>query len=241
MQKVFRIIGTVFFSIGLILLAVAFFIYNGTASFRRDALSAPGTVIDLTLERSSSSSGGSSSMYYPVVEYRTNDGETIRFRGGTGSNPPSFKRGQQVTVRYRPGEPYRAKIDSFGQMWLGVIITGSIGVPFFILGFVFLLIPARRKKLDAWLRDNGRIISADIDRVDLNPGVRVNGRNPYVIYAQWHDSRSGRIWVFKSKDIWYNPEKYIQTKTVHVRIHPDNPGKYVMDTSFLPESGEMHM
>lgn len=241
MYKVFRILGIVFFSIGIVLLAVAFLIYNGTASFRREALSAPGTVIDLTLERSSTSSGSSSSSYYPIVEFRTEGGETIRFRGSTGSNPPSFRKGQQVTIRYRPGEPYTAKIDTFGQMWLGVIITGSIGVPFFILGFIFLLIPARRKRLDAWLRENGRIISAEIDRVDFNRAVRVNGRNPYAIYAQWHDSASGRICVFRSKDIWYNPEKYIHTKTVHVRIHPDNPKKYVMDTSFLPKDGATHM
>jgi len=237
MQKAFKIIGITFFSIGLVLLIVAGVIYSSTSSFRREALTAPGTVIELSLERSSSSGGGTSSSYYPIVEYRTEEGETIRFRSSTGSNPPSFREGQQVTVRYRAETPYKAKIDTFGQMWLGVIIIGSIGVPFFILGTIFLLIPARRKKLDAWLQDNGRIISAEIDRVDINPGVRVNGRNPYVIYAQWHDSTTGRIWVFKSKSIWYNPEKYIQTKSVHVRIHPDNPKKYVMDTSFLPESG----
>jgi hypothetical protein len=43
------------------------------------------------------------------------------------------------------------------------------------------------------------------------------------------------MFTFKSKAIWFNPEKYIQNRDIRVRIDPNNPRKYVMDTSFLPE------
>lgn len=235
MKKVLKILGGVFLSIGLILMAVSFLIYHSTASFRREAASATGTVIDLTLERSGGTDGAS--VYYPVVEFSTEKGETIRFRGSSGSSPPAFSKGQTVTVRFRSEDPYRARIESFPSMWLGTLITGFIGLPFAITGLIMLLIPIFKARQDAWLQANGRIISAEIDRVDLNRGVRVNGQHPYIMHAQWHDSVTGRIYVFRSRDIWYNPERYIRTKTVQVRIHPKNPKKYMMDTSFLPESG----
>ena len=44
------------------------------------------------------------------------------------------------------------------------------------------------------------------------------------------------MFTFKSKAIWFNPEKYIQSKDIKVRIDPNDPGKYVMDVSFLPDA-----
>jgi hypothetical protein len=48
----------------------------------------------------------------------------------TSSNPPAFKWGERVTVRYPAGHPEQAVIDSFGQLWLRVWAFGGFGAVF---------------------------------------------------------------------------------------------------------------
>lgn len=66
-----------------------------------------GVVIQLEESYSSSSSGGSSYTYYPIVEFYLPDtGERIEFKDNMGSNPPSYDRGEEVTVLYDPADPH---------------------------------------------------------------------------------------------------------------------------------------
>ncbi|WP_322495220.1 DUF3592 domain-containing protein [Chloroflexus sp.] len=55
---------------------------------------------------------GESNLFYPMVEFQTAAGETIRFRGhiGTAFVPP-YKVGDRVKVFYHPAQPRSAIID----------------------------------------------------------------------------------------------------------------------------------
>jgi hypothetical protein len=44
-------------------------------------------------------------LFYPIVEFCTAEGQTIRFQGSTGSNPPAHRVGDKVQVRYDPQSP----------------------------------------------------------------------------------------------------------------------------------------
>lgn len=54
-------------------------------------------------------------LYYPVIEYEV-DGVTYTFTGRTEA-PATYAEGETVRMRYQPGDPARARIDSFMELW----------------------------------------------------------------------------------------------------------------------------
>jgi len=47
-----------------------------------------------------------------------------------------------------------------------------------------------------------------------------------------------KVYLFKSADIWFNPEPYLSGTDIPVRLDPNNPQRYFVDTSSLPEMGQ---
>jgi hypothetical protein len=41
--------------------------------------------------------------------------------------------------------------------------------------------------------------------------------------------------VFHSANIWFDPTDYVPGKTLDVLLDPENPHRYLVKTSFLPE------
>ncbi len=96
----------------------------------------------------------------------------------------------------------------------------------------------RSIRKDKWLLHYGQIIMTEFQSVELNKSVKMRGRSPYRIISQWLDPMRNKVYVFKSKDIWFNPDEFMHSKEIQVWIDPNNPKKYLMDTSFLPDSVE---
>lgn len=72
--------------------------------------------------------------YYPVVEFVTENGETIRFRGSTGSGVPDYEPGTPVEVIYDPAEPHSAQMTAFSQRWLGPLVVTCAGLVLIFMG-----------------------------------------------------------------------------------------------------------
>lgn len=231
-MKIVKIIGPLFTVVGVVLLIVAYWQYNETKKFIKESTIAKGTVIDLILDRSSSSSSG---VYYPVIRFKTESGEIIEIKSDTGSNPPSHKKGAHVQVRYISNNPYRAKIDSFFSIWFFCIISAGMGIGFSGAGLAMLGTWMRSVRRDAWLQQYGQIIAAEFQSVEIDTSIKENGQSPYRIVAHWRDPLTNKLYVFKSKQIWKNPTSFIQSNDILVRIDPNNPKKYSMDISFIPE------
>lgn len=94
----------------------------------------PGTVIKM--EESSTPEGGCC-VYSPVIEFDVN-GESYSFEGDTASDPPAYKVGEVVDVRYDPRDPNTAQIDSYFERWafpvciIPAMIFASLLVNFFM-------------------------------------------------------------------------------------------------------------
>ena len=236
-MNVFKIVGSVFAGVGLVFVLVSLWNVRSTKQFLAQSETAHGEVIDLVLGSSrTGDSGTSSSVYYPVVRFATHEGEYIEFQSGIGSQPPAYRVGDRVTVRYRPDNPYRAKIDSFFQLWFLSVLFGGLGFVFGSIGLVLILVVYRTSRKEKWLLSNGQIIYADLERVILDRSIRMRGRNLYRILCQWLEPRTQTVCVFRSKPIWYNPEDFLHQDKIPVRIDPANPRRYVVDLSFLPKS-----
>lgn len=70
-------------------------------------------------------------LYHPVVRFATADGQRIEAESRTGSNPPSARVGQTVTVRYDPTTPERFTVTATSLIagliaWVFVVMGGLI-------------------------------------------------------------------------------------------------------------------
>jgi hypothetical protein len=232
-MRVFTIIKYVFTALGLCMLVGAFFIYRSTSGFLASAQTAEGTVIDLVASRSSDST-----TYRPVVRFVTDDGRTIEFTSSAGSNPPSYSRGETVPVLYTPKTPEDAKINGFFALWGGVTILGGLGAVFFVIGAAFFLVVGQTRRKNEYLRSQGQPIETQLQGVERNTSIRANGTHPYRVVTQWQNPATGAVHVFKSENLWYDPTQFLQRDRITVLIERDNPRRYLVDLSFLPQRAD---
>jgi uncharacterized protein DUF3592 len=90
---------------------VGFGIQESKHIARLDAagLRAEGEVVRLKREYSSDDSGRT--VYFAIVRFRTDKNERVEFKDRMGSNPPSYRRGDKVSVLYLADNPREAVID----------------------------------------------------------------------------------------------------------------------------------
>jgi hypothetical protein len=55
--------------------------------------------------------------YSPLIEYEV-DGQRYTYEGETSSDPPAYRLGEIVTLRYDRENPARARINSVWELWL---------------------------------------------------------------------------------------------------------------------------
>ncbi|OMH38925.1 DUF3592 domain-containing protein [Motiliproteus sp. MSK22-1] len=229
-MKAVSIIKYVFTLIGLGMLVGAFFLYQSTNEFLKDALTTEGTVVELIRSRSTDST-----TYRPVVRFITRGGSAVEFTSSAGSNPPSYSTGETVEVLFHESSPENAKINGFFSLWGGAVILGGMGAVFFLVGLSILLFKRRHKHKIEQLQKTGVPIKAKFISVDRNRSVRVNGRSPYKICAQWKNPATSEIHIFESENIWFDPTNHINVEELTVLIERSNPKKYHVDISFLPK------
>jgi len=229
-MKTLKIIKYLFSFIGLAMLVGSFFVYQNASDFLNGAVKADGVVVDLVASRSSDST-----TYAPRIRFKTIEGSMIEFVSSTSSNPPSYSRGEQVTVLYSSAQPDKAKIDGFFSVWGGAVILAVLGGVFFIIGFGIIIFGVFKQRKQDYLLRRGTRVSTKFQVVSRNTSFEVNGKNPYVISSQWLNPRTKQLHIFESDNIWFDPEGHISVDKIMVYIEPDDPSKYYMDISFLPK------
>ncbi len=232
-MKVTKLISILFSLIGIGMLIGTYFITQSTLDFTAEAQLTEGQVIKNVQRRSEDSY-----TYYPVVAFIAPDGRQIQFMSSTGSKPPSYDVGERVEVLYRPDNIEDARINSFFSLWFGSIIFGIMGSVFFFIGAGLAFFGMRNKRRNAQLKTMGTPINPQICNVELNESYSANGQHPYRIISQWQNPASGKIHVFLSDNIWFDPSDYIKTDSIKVFIDSNNPKNYIVDLSFLPELAE---
>jgi len=225
------LLSAILFLVRIAMLIGGIFVYRSNQQFLQSSLKSTGTITGLDLKQSSDSSS-----YYPVVQFRTLENQIINFTSSVGSNPASYQVGETVEVNYNPTNPNSAKINDFTSNWLTVLILGLMGTVFSFLGLILPVNTIRLSRKKKWLLENGKRISSEFQKIETNTSFEVNGRHPYMIVSQWHDVETQTIHIFESENIWYNPEKFVNNKTIDVLVDSKNYKKYYMDINFLPKT-----
>lgn len=136
-----KLIVRIFTGVAFVLLMVAGFSTISTLQKLGREKSAPGIVVEVVKQRHVDiETDNVSYYYYPVVEFKAEDGKRRTIQLNEGSNPPSYDAGDEVTILYEPEKPNDARIKSFGSsalMWILPGITGVLGAAF--LGAVFVV------------------------------------------------------------------------------------------------------
>jgi hypothetical protein len=128
------IIGIVFPLVGLLLVAIAVFIFVRTRSFIGSSQEVKGKVVR-NVYRSSSDGGG----YAPVFGFTTIDGRYIEVEDKLESNPPQFREGEVLDILYDPQNPSHARVKKWMNLYFTPLLLGGMGVVFGGVGVVLLI------------------------------------------------------------------------------------------------------
>lgn len=231
-----NIILGLFLAVGVAMLVFAFNSFQSTRTFLAEAERASGTVVSLERKVSRDSDGNRSVTYYPVVRFTTPSGTSRQFQNASGSNPPAYREGERVDVLYHPDNLADARIDGFMSVWGMAVILSALGLVFSGGTGGTLFWRLRRARIIRRVKQTGRVVRVRLEGVERNRRVRVNGRNPYRLTAQWRNPATGKVHVFFSDNLWFDPSDYLpEDGQVSVMINPDDPNQYWLDTGFLPE------
>jgi hypothetical protein len=129
-------LGIVFSLVGGLLALIGLFLFIRTRIFIGNAQEVKGTVLQLVYSRSSSSSSGGG--YAPVYQFRTIDGQSITIQDSLSSNPPGFQVGQEIDVLYESGNPQKARINKWMNLYFVPVLLGGMGLIFGGVGIVIV-------------------------------------------------------------------------------------------------------
>ena len=138
-------VGIFFIPLGGLLALIGVFLFIRTRIFIGKAQKAKGIVIQLVYSRTSSSSG-SGGGYAPVYQFRTLDGQNIVIQDSLSSNPPRFQVGQEIDVLYESGNPQKARINKWMNLYFVPVLLGGLGLIFGVVG-IALVFPQVLKML----------------------------------------------------------------------------------------------
>ena len=134
----------------------------------------------------------------------------------------SLRTGDEVTVYYPIGHPEKARMVAWWTYGIFLIIGGIFGS----IGLGFVLWQWRIDHLIQSLQMNGQKVTAQVTAVKQLYSVRVNGRNPYVVYAVYKHPYTGNEMNVKSRLLMDDPSSQLTDGTVEVLVDMMNEKRY---------------
>lgn len=218
---IFLSIGVIFFLIGVIICA-NIFNYENT-------IETTGVITEISYHKHS----GSNSSHDVYVSYDV-DGKA--YESKLNSYSSSFYEGKEIDIYYDKENPNKIGIKSLDLLFL---MFPGFGLIFVIIGGIAIIVKIKKKSFEEKLKETGEIIYANYIETVVNNSYRVNGKHPYNIICEWNNPLDNKKYIFKSKNLWINPEYMILEKNINqfpIYIDKSNKKKYIVDTDFLTEN-----
>jgi hypothetical protein len=165
-----------------------------------------------------------------TVTFRTDNNTEMTARGTTRQR---LAAGDKVSIWYDRLDPQKITFgDSVSYNMRGVIIGGLL----FLFGLYYFIRFSLNDRSVKKLIKTGRKISAEFVSIERNVKYNMGENNPWVIKCRWVDEKDSREYFFRSKDYTIDPAPYLEGRS-HIDVYIDaaDPGKYYMETSFMPK------
>ena len=215
---IFTGLGAIFIVIGLVIFV------NGFSS--TDKVETVGTVTKIIPYRDSNYN-----LKHEVYVSYTVEGREYESRLDGYSS--SFYEGKKIDIYYNKDNPNIVGTKFAGVLYL---IAPGIGLIFFIIGATGLLVKGNKNKLEKRIKETGQLIYANYVETELNTSYNVNGKNPFNVICEWNNPADNKKYIFKSKNIWIDPEYIIQEKGIkQFPVYIDDKMKYIVDIDVLTE------
>jgi hypothetical protein len=231
-MKTERQIGYVFTTVGLLIAGGGLIWTANSADFALRAVDVEGTLIDQETQTCTRSTGSGTSSrsesytcYRGIVEYQIN--------GATQSSPLPYK----TSSPYTPGEKFQLKIDptqpqeasTAEALWFGPIFLTLFGSIFATVGGFILRSVFRKQKILDELQHSPHRVRGRVTYVGPNYSVKVNGRRPWIVKAEWTHPSTGQTHTATTFDeLWSDLQSSGQIEadgSVEVRFDPRDPNR----------------
>lgn len=147
-----------------------------------------------------------------------------------------FYEGKEIDIYYDKNNPNEIGVKSLDLLFL---IFPGIGLIFLIIGATGLLVKINKKRRKKKLKVYGEKVEANYRETTLNTIYSVNNVHPYNIICEWNNPTDNKKYIFKSENLWTNPEIMIAEKNIQtfpVYIDRKNKKKYIVDVDILTEN-----
>lgn len=208
-----KILGTVFTVLGVLLLAAGLVDVLFVLHFKSHAVKTDALVTEVNMGTE--------------VQY-TYEGQ--EYTAWTSAYSSGIRKGSSVAVYVDVDDPQHVKLAPL--LYLSTIVLCSIGVPFAIVGVVFLLIVGRKSRNKKRLMASGRKIFAEVTGGSLNRFYTLNNRHPWKLDCSYTDEGTGNTYLYSSGNVFVDPQAYMG-RQVAVYVDPADPSRYYVDVDSL--------
>jgi hypothetical protein len=211
------------------LAALAFCILPLRSIIKSASIQKNGVFVESTILNVSSSSN-KSPFRSVTVSFKAQDGSMVTAKA---SSLQHLSSGDKVKIWYDHADPQTIDFgDGKSYNMRGFVISGLL----FVFCAFFFIRFSLRDLANKKLITSGKKIPAEFVSIDRNEKYKMGDKNPWVIKCKWTDDRNNKDYYFSSKDYTIDPAPHLKGKTyIDVFIDPADPGKYYMDTSFMPK------
>ncbi len=229
-NKLENLVWIIFISIGAIFIIIGLILCRNIFTYA-NKIETTGTITEILLHRSNDPDeyDDENEVYVSYVV------EGKKYESRLRAYSPDFYEGKEIEIYYDKDNPNKIGSKSFNLIFL---IFPGMGLIFLAIGGIGILVKTNKKKSEKKLKENGKLIYANYSETALNTSYDVNGRYPYNIICEWKDPTDNKSYIFKSKNIWINPESIIEGK--NIKQFPvyigNNKKKYFVDVSILEEN-----
>lgn len=232
-NKLENLIWIIFASIGAIFVVIGLVTFRNVFNYS-NKVDTVGTITEISSDRNTNYNRNTNrNRNYKVYVSYTVEGE--EYESILNSYSSSFYEGKEIEIYYDKDNPSKIGVKSLD---LAFLIVPGIGLIFLIIGGTGILVKINKGKLEKKLKENGELIYADYVETVLNNSLRVNGVQPYNIICEWINPLDNKKYIFKSKNIWIDPENIIKEKNIkQFPVYIDNnKKKYTIDLDSLMEN-----
>ncbi|WP_020013724.1 DUF3592 domain-containing protein [Promicromonospora sukumoe] len=220
-------------AVGLLVMAAVFgtvagFLAVRTAAFLADARPADGVVIGLDEQYSSSDNGSARYTYHAVVAYDVG-GREYELTDRTGTNPPRYDVGEDVTVLYDPADPGEARLEASYGYWLETIF-GLVALALAGAGIPVLRVWLRKAARERLAR-TGERATGTVTEVRPAGKMVYNGRPRTATTVRWRHPFAGEQTL---TEITWGAAHAVGDQ-VGLRYDADRPARALVEPPAEPE------